>query len=356
LLSVNGNENALISLIFGAWLRRCTMTCDKVGLLCCGSLDTAIRAIAVASFHEFGRKIDYQAFAEQHDELQADTISRWGAWLGSEPYATTRIAALRRFMNSHAYATAEEWFLRERDEEPPALAAPGTATVSKADCAGLWRRSVAILIDLVVVVAIITSFSGGGSAAPARVTVDSSDSTGDDTPEPASSSGRLRSPAPSAAPRASASAAAAASTRATAAPGNGEDDSTTVMGPLRIEDNGAHRRPTVTLFGIPLQQRAFVDPTKSGGQILWFAIYMAVLTTVAGQSFGMMIAGLRVVTIDFQRPPVGRTLARYALVYLLWWLILPFAFFSRRMWLHDRWTKTRLVTVERVIARATGTT
>ena len=62
LLSVNGNENPLISLIFGAWLRRCALTCDKVGLLCCGSLDAAIRAMGIAAFHEFGRKVDYQAF------------------------------------------------------------------------------------------------------------------------------------------------------------------------------------------------------------------------------------------------------------------------------------------------------
>ncbi|HEY4433568.1 MAG TPA: M48 family metallopeptidase, partial [Candidatus Cybelea sp.] len=65
LLSVNGGENPLISLIFGAWLRRCALTCDKVGLLCCGSLESAIRALGVASFHEFGRRVDYQAFAEQ---------------------------------------------------------------------------------------------------------------------------------------------------------------------------------------------------------------------------------------------------------------------------------------------------
>ena len=57
LLSVNGSENPLISLIFGAWLRRCALTCDKVGLLCCGSLDSAIRALGVASFHEFGRRV-----------------------------------------------------------------------------------------------------------------------------------------------------------------------------------------------------------------------------------------------------------------------------------------------------------
>ena len=141
LLSVNGNENPIISMIFGAWLRRCALTCDKVGLLCCGSMDAAIRGMGIAAFHEFGRKVDYEAFAEQHAEVQADTVLRWGESLSSEPYATHRIASLRTFMSSHAYAKAEEWFLRERDEEPPALAAPGEIHVAPRDCAGWWRRS-----------------------------------------------------------------------------------------------------------------------------------------------------------------------------------------------------------------------
>ncbi|MFY9663266.1 MAG: M48 family metallopeptidase, partial [Candidatus Cybelea sp.] len=160
LLSVNGNENAIVSMIFGAWLRRCALTCDKVGLLCCGSIDAAIRAMGIAAFHEFGRKVDYEAFAEQHAEVQADTVLRWGESLSSEPYATHRIAALRTFMSSHAYTKAEEWFLRERDEEPPALAAPGEMHVAPRDCAGWWRRFAAWSIDAVVVTAIITSFGG----------------------------------------------------------------------------------------------------------------------------------------------------------------------------------------------------
>ena len=82
LLSVNGKENPLISLIFGGWLRRCTMTCDKVGLLCCGTIDAAIRAIGVAEFHEFGRKVDYQAFAEQHAEIEADNDLALGRLAG----------------------------------------------------------------------------------------------------------------------------------------------------------------------------------------------------------------------------------------------------------------------------------
>ena len=95
LLSVNGNENPLISLIFGAWLRRCALTCDKVGLLCCGSVDAAIRAMGMAAFHAFGRKVDYETFAQQHAEIQSDSVLRWGEWLSSEPYATRRIASLR---------------------------------------------------------------------------------------------------------------------------------------------------------------------------------------------------------------------------------------------------------------------
>ncbi len=94
LLSVNGKENPIIAILFGAWLRRCTFTCDKVGLLVCGTFDAALRAIAVAEFHEFGRKIDTAAFAEQAREIQGDSVLRMGTWLGSEPYATARIASL----------------------------------------------------------------------------------------------------------------------------------------------------------------------------------------------------------------------------------------------------------------------
>src|SRR5580658_1906995 len=164
LLSVNGNENPLISLIFGGWLRRCALTCDKVGLLCCGSLDAAIRALGVATFHTFGRQVDYEAFAQQHAEIATDSVLRWGEWLSSEPYATHRIASMRRFITSRSYLDAQAWFVRERGEAPPALVLPGDATVAPRDCAGWWRRFAAAGIDAVVVIAIVTSF--GGSVAP----------------------------------------------------------------------------------------------------------------------------------------------------------------------------------------------
>lgn len=365
LLSVNGKENPLISLIFGAWLRRCTTSCDKVGLLCCGSLDAAIRAIGVAEFHEFGRKVDYEAFARQSADIESDSISRWGTWLGSEPYATTRIGALRTFMTSNAYAVATQWFARERGEEPPAIAAPGSASVDTRDCAGWWRRFAALSIDVVVVLAIINSFAGGGSASassPVRIR--------ESSPAPSASS----EPAASAAPTAShrtrytwvnplvaafvpsprpaherRTPGPSPSTSATTKPTeNGDTDQ---IGPVTIDTSGDI--PTFQIGGIKIST-ALVDPNRSSGKTFWFAVYMALLITVAGQSFGMMIAGLRVVTTDFQRPGIWRTIARYAIVIFLWPLIAILSFFWRRVLLHDRWTKTRVVKVERVVARFTG--
>jgi Zn-dependent protease with chaperone function len=356
LLSVNGNENPLISLIFGAWLRRCALTCDKVGLLCCGSLDAAIRAMGIAAFHEFGRKVDYQAFAEQHAEIQTDTVLRWGEWLSSEPYATRRIASLSRFMATQSFANAETWFLRERSEEPPSLAIPGQAHVSPRDCAGWWRRFAAWSIDAVVVSAIITSF--GGSVAPIAESSNQAVSvTPGDVNIAAPGFGELtikgkRHGRTSAAPSDAASAAPAPS------PTEGD-----TFGPVSFTAHGVE----MNVFGQEVSAPGFAGLTvavasATVGEIahrlgfyFWFPLYLAVLVIFAGQTFGMLITGLRVVTTDFRKPSIARTIARYLIVGFLWPLIVALSFFWRRVLLHDRWTRTRLVKVERVVARITGT-
>jgi Zn-dependent protease with chaperone function/uncharacterized RDD family membrane protein YckC len=155
LLSINGNENALVSLVFGAWLRKSELTCDRVGLLCCGSLDAATRAIAVASFSRFARKIDYAAFARQHHEAGTDGIFRLGEWIGSMPYATTRVDAMATFITSNLYRVHEEHFVNESSVEPVHVRAGGESTVAAKDCAGWWRRIWAFFIDTIVVYAII---------------------------------------------------------------------------------------------------------------------------------------------------------------------------------------------------------
>ncbi|MBV8491274.1 MAG: RDD family protein [Candidatus Eremiobacteraeota bacterium] len=363
LLSVNGTENPLISLIFGAWLRRCTISCDKVGLLACGSLDAAIRAMSVSKFLEFGRKIDLQAFAEQHAEMEADNISRWGQWLGADPYETSRIAALRKFMETTQYASAAEWFNRERGEEPPALTAPGTTKVTEKDCAGWWRRLTAYGIDAAVVAAIIGSFGN-----PIQF---SATSTPVSTPSPA--------PAASASATASAPAGPASVTpppevdRVVAGPvvitsrprpstsphghraSNAEDDDsendTVEAGPFLFDNRGMHIKG---LNGFSINGSAF-DPSSKTGFAFWLSVYMAVLVAITGQTFGMIITGLRVVTLDFQRPPLYRVALRYLIVFVLGFLVWHLSLIWRRVLLNHKCNGTRLVKVERVIARATGT-
>jgi hypothetical protein len=358
LLSVNGNENPIISLIFGAWLRRCALTCDKVGLLCCGSLDAAIRAMGIAAFHEFGRRVDYEAFAEQLAEVQADSVLRWGESLSSEPYATRRIASLRRFMLSQTYASAEGWFLRERGEDPPELPPPGVAHVAARDCAGWWRRFAAWSIDAIVVIAIITSFGGklfpswthsdaDVAAAPGNVSVSASGlgqvTIRGKTHKPAGWQWRNPAAPSTAAPSAAPSPAA-----------TGE----ATLGPFTFSDQGVALNVGNTK--VPLSALGMMTIATrllpSAGFGFWFPVYLTVLVIVAGQTFGMLIAGLRVVTTDFGKPGIIRTICRYAIVWVLWLPIAGLSLIWRRVLLHDRWTRTRLVKVESIVARITGTT
>ncbi len=334
LLSVNGNENPLISLIFGAWLRRCALTCDKVGLLCCGSLDAAVRALGVTTFHAFGRQVDYEAFAEQHAEIASDSVLRWGEWLSSEPYATRRIASMRRFITSASFLDAQAWFVRERGEAPPALVLPGEATVAPRDCAGWWRRFAAAGIDAVVVTAIITSFGGSVAPGPRQSETNISVTPGDVS--------------------ASVPGLGAVTIR-------GKTHGVTAASPSPAPSrNWRWENPAETALGGGNFNRAIdgivtivAEAIRHLGFFFWFPVYLTLLVVLAGQTFGMMIAGLRVVTTDFRTPSVGRTIWRYVIVFLVWWLIVALSFFWRRILLHDRLTKTRVVKVERVIARAT---
>ncbi len=323
LLSVNGNENPIVALIFGPWLRICELTCDKAGLLVCGSLDAAARAIAIASFHHFGRRVDMDQFAEQAREIAGDSVLRWGEWLGAEPYATRRIADMRAFSHTHAYQTLEEWFLREAYEPPPALPAPGRVTVSRADCAGWWRRFIATFIDLVVVTSLITAITGTDDSGTRIVNEINVDKHGKTTHS------------------------------ATVVPGDtsqstDEDTGTTQFGWLRVGLGGIH-----VAQGTPL-----AAVSNLFGKNLWYwaaGVYFVLLVGLSGQTFGMMITGLRVVTTDFRKPGITLSLWRYILGFVLIPIIILLSFIQHRVMLHDRWSGTRLITTERAMARAAST-
>ncbi|MDQ2679785.1 MAG: RDD family protein [Candidatus Eremiobacteraeota bacterium] len=306
LLSVSGHENPLVAFIFGPWLRRCDLTCDRIGLLCCGSLDAATRAIAIATFHHLGRSIDHAAFAEQRGELVGNQVLQMGEWLGAAPYATTRIESMRQFLHSQLYAIHEESFVHHTPTQPPALVQSGTATVQSKDCAGWTRRFAAFAIDFILVAAIAINLT--------HIHVDKGTS-------------KMR--------------AVAGSASIISSKGERALPILNLLNGIKVEADGQE---------IGLGDLLAIRLAASVLSLFWISVYLALVVAITGQSFGMMIAGLRVVRTDFGRPGIAQTIWRYAIVLLLWWFILPLSFFSR-IYLHDRISKTRLVKAERAVAR-----
>jgi uncharacterized RDD family membrane protein YckC len=288
LLSVNGNENPIISLIFGGWLRTCSHTCDKVGLLICGSLDAATRSIVISTFHSFGRHISMEQFTEQGREIASDGVLRLGEWLGGEPYATRRIGGLKSFWRSPKYETAHAWIERDVSQEPPVLAAAASAHVTRADCAGIFRRMWAIVIDSAVVTAAVYVFADAKGHAPFTLG-------------------------------------------------------------YYLTDKDLQMFASHSWFADVAA--AFIKYAGSA-TLTMTMLYLFLLVGIAGQTFGMMITGLRVVTTDFKPPGLGRALWRYLIAWLLWPLIFGLAPFMPKLMLHDRWSGTRLIRAERIMARA----
>ena len=154
-LSVNGRENTPVSVVFGAYLRRTEYTADRIALCACGSIESAIMAIAIASFHHLGRKVDLAVVADQLRELRLEPTLRAGEWLGSSPYAARRIAGLLQFAST---PLARTWLERFRSAPVP-LPRPSVETTSRRMYAGWWRRVGAWLIDFAVVTMVLSQFS-----------------------------------------------------------------------------------------------------------------------------------------------------------------------------------------------------
>ncbi len=280
LLSSNGRENGVIAIAFGAWLRRIDYTADRAGLLCCGSLDAAMRAIAVSTFQSLGRKIDLGAFAAQLKELHAEPALRMAEWTSSTPYATNRIAALHAFAREPLY---ERWASRfAKNAASPPL--PETAETAYA---GFRRRAAAFAIDLVVIQAIVPA------AHAVQRTMTSSD---------------------------------AAINAAAADP----DVPRWVVTAMKAVS--AHGHAGVSVGNDP---------------VLWLAsaAYVILLVGLIGQTFGMMIADLRVVGADRTRR-VGFRGAFRRYVTLVFSLVAIVGWFSifRRVQPYETWSRTRLVT------------
>lgn len=166
ILSVNGRENPAVSLVFGAYLRRTEYTADRVALCFCGSIQDAIQAIAIASFHNLGREINLGAVAEQLRELRSEPTLRAGEWLGSSPYAARRISALYEFSKTTLAQRWMEALQASRFSGAPAAVAvlPRPSVEAGPDghgsdraYASWWRRVTAWCIDFSIILSILPS-------------------------------------------------------------------------------------------------------------------------------------------------------------------------------------------------------
>jgi Zn-dependent protease with chaperone function/uncharacterized RDD family membrane protein YckC len=286
LMSSNGRENGIIAMAFGAWLRKIDYTADRVGLLCCGSLDAALRAIAVSTFHSLGRTIDLGAFAGQLKELHAEPSLRMAEWTASTPYATNRIAALHRFARDPLYLTWAKRFA-ENASAPPLTESRETVY------AGFWRRTWAFLIDVLVVQALVpavhavqTRITPGDAAAVKKLT---------DSPD-----------VPQFVKAAVASGA--------------------------VEAHTAQHGHVVVTFG---------DNTLVSLAVF---VYAVILVALIGQTFGMMVCDLRVVGPN-REPRVGffRAVARYVSLFLSMAFLIGLFSIFRRVQPFEKWSRTRLV-------------
>ncbi|HTD34008.1 MAG TPA: RDD family protein [Candidatus Elarobacter sp.] len=291
LMSSNGRENGIIAMAFGAWLRRIDYTADRVGLLCCGSLDAALRAIAVSTFHSLGRSIDLGAFAEQLKELQAEPSLRMAEWTSSTPYATNRIAALHRFARDPLYLT---WARRFAEN----AAAPQIAESRETVYAGFWRRSWAFVVDVLVVQTLVPA----AHAVQTRLTPSDANAlkaVSDDPNVPAFVKSMVASSAAQAAP-----AAAHAHNHVSFSVGSLDD----ALG-------------TVALF-----------------------VYAIVLVALVGQTFGMMVCDVRVVGPNREsRIGFGRAIARYVALFASFVTLVGLFSIFRRVQPFEKWSRTRLV-------------
>jgi Zn-dependent protease with chaperone function len=273
LLSASGRENPVVALVFGAWLRRTEFTADRVGLLCSDGLGDALGAIAITTFHAIGRRVDLDVLAEQRSELKADPALQLGEWIAAVPYATNRLDALRLF---DASALAQSW--RTRLKDAPLQYVPPvedrTDTVTRGDCAPLFRRLAATFIDLNVISAIIQ--------APIVTKVSSVKITDSDVPD-------------------------------------------------WVKGLVAHAPHfTIGFTGI--------------STLFVFFVYSAILVGLAGQTLGMTVMELRVVTTHFGRPTVAQSVWRYIVGFVSAISVVPaFVGFFMRVAPHERLSGTRLV-------------
>ncbi len=276
LLSASGRENPVVALVFGGWLRLTEITADRVGLLCSDGLEDALGGIAITTFHAIGRHVNMTVLAEQRRELEAEPMLRMGEWIAGAPYATNRLEALRSFDASPLAGLWRARLAAPRALAPSDAAAPPVAVTAR-DCAPMFRRVGAAIIDYSAIAAILRT-----PAVVAKISESATKVSDSDIPD--------------------------------------------------------FLRPWLRHASV----HTSIDPSSLLPLLAFFG-YSALLVAASGQTLGMMVMELRVVTTRFAQPTPLQTLWRYIAAFAT--TVTTIAFFAvfMRIQPHDRLSGTRLV-------------
>jgi Zn-dependent protease with chaperone function len=148
LINASGRSNPIVTSLFGGWIRQTEYTADRAGLLC-SSLDAALKAIAVSTFHVSGRSVEAAMLHDQRRDIESDVILRLGELTGNVPYAVNRVRALEAFAGGEL---ARSW-THQLDASPlPTRTALGPADgpVDRRETASNLRRFLAVSIDVLL--------------------------------------------------------------------------------------------------------------------------------------------------------------------------------------------------------------
>jgi Zn-dependent protease with chaperone function len=148
LINATGRSNPLIASLFGGWIRQTEYTADRAGVLC-SSLEVAVKAIAIATFHASGRYAEAAMLADQRRDIESDLTLRLGELTGMMPYAVNRVRALETFTAGELYGYWVERVVR--DPLPVRIAlGPADGPVDRRELASRLRRYLALAIDLTI--------------------------------------------------------------------------------------------------------------------------------------------------------------------------------------------------------------
>ena len=148
LINASGRSNPLIASLFGGWIRQTEYTADRAGVLC-SSLEAAVKAIAISTFHASGRYVEAAMLADQRRDIESDLTLRLGELTGMMPYAVNRVRALETFTASDLYRYWVDRLVRDPLPVRSALG-PADGPVERRELASRLRRYLALAIDLTI--------------------------------------------------------------------------------------------------------------------------------------------------------------------------------------------------------------